>query len=49
MYKIKMMYESGLSESTLIFQGNPQICDQKIDFFNTFTEQTQQLLCTRNS
>ena len=49
MYKIQMMYKSAWNQSTLIFQGNPQICDQKIDFFNTFTEQTQQLLCTRNS
>ena len=31
------------------FQGNPQICDQKPDSYNSFTKQTQQFPCTSNA
>ena len=32
-----------------LFQGNPQNNDHMSDFWNSFTQQIQQFLCTRNS
>ena len=31
-----------------VFQGNPQSSDEKPDFWNRFTEDTQGILCTSN-
>ena len=32
-----------------LFQGSPQISDQKSDFWNSFTKQTQQFPCSSNT
>ena len=37
------------SEHSSFFEGHPQSSDQKPDFWNSFTKQVQQFLCTSNT
>ena len=37
------------NKALFFFQGNPQSSDLKPDFWNSFTKQTQQFLCTSNA
>ena len=42
------MYRVIQIQQISLFQGNPQRGDQKVKFWNSFTKQSQQFLCTSN-
>ena len=50
------MYKTGQTHQRVteikalsLFQGNPKSWDEEPDFWNSFTKQTQQFLCTNNT